>query len=128
MLRVHPVGVTTLHDNFRCIDAGRDSRREIAHRRLADDLFDGLDSPLEVLLLFVSLLHIAIVMNPRLCADLMPIIRRFFEDFRIVLDCDSSGEKRGFDLFFFENLEKTINTNSLTKLTISNGTQVLFSE
>src|SRR5262245_39695705 len=128
MLRVHPVGVATFHDNFRCIDARRDSRREIACRRLANDLFDDFDGPLKILLLLVSLLHITIVMNPRLRADLMPIVRRFFEDFRIILDRDAGGEKRGFDLFFFENLEETINTNSLTKLTIGNSAQVFFSE
>src|SRR5262245_27837195 len=128
MLRVHPVGVTTFHDHFRCIDARRNSRREITFRWLADYLFDDFDGPLKILFLFVSLLHIAIVMNPRFRADLMPIIRRFFEDFRIILDRDSGGKERGFDLLFFENLEEAINTNSLAKFTISNGAQVLFGE
>src|SRR5215475_2939957 len=128
MLGVHPVGITTFHNNFRCINARRDSRREIACGRLADDLFDDFDGPLKILLLFVSLLHVAIVMNPRLCADLMPVVRCFFEDFWIILDRDAGGEKRGFDLLFFENLEETINTNSFAKLTIGNGAQVLFSE
>src|SRR5215510_524029 len=128
MLRVHPVGVTTFHDNFRCIDARRDSRRKIAFRRLTDYLFDDFDGPLKIFFLFVSLLHVAIIMNPRLCADLMPIISRLFEDFRIILDRDPGGEKRGFDLFIFENLEETINTNSLAKLAIGNGTQILFGE
>jgi hypothetical protein len=51
------------------------------HRRFADYFLDDIDRLLKVLLLLVTLFHVAVIVNPGLRADFVPVVSRLFEDF-----------------------------------------------
>src|SRR5215204_1220203 len=128
MLRVHPVTIVKLENDFRSRGTRRHTGRKIADRLLAHHLAHGIDSFPQISFLFVALFHVTVVMYPGFSADLMSLSGDLLKYFGEILNRDTGRKKGCLDFLFLEHIEHSIDTDALAEFPISNNRQVLFGD
>ena len=71
---------------------------------------------LKIFFFLVTLLHVAVIMNPSFCANLVTLFGGFFKNLRIILHGDSRWKKARMNFFLLEDFQHPIDAHSLAEL------------
>ena len=124
MLGVHPIHVSEFAEDVRRCSTGGHSGRKVSLGWLADGFLDDLDGLLQILFFLIPIFHVAIIVDPRLGANLVSLRHDLFKNIRIIHHGDPRGEESCPDPLFLKNLQHAKDPHALAEFPVGDGAEV----